>query len=115
MNRKPSDLDKLKKVWYNKLRKSGFIDCEDEYQRLVEYHSTKYSSRDPVLFHSQAKYYQLAGQLLYSHLFKNAEEKAIWRFHSQGKTLAYIARKIGKSTFYVDSVVKELVEQMGKS
>ena len=103
---------KLQTTWYNKLRKSGFVDCEDEYQRLIEYHSSKYSSRDPLAFASQQRYYELAAQLLHSHSFRNIEEKTIWRLHSQGKTIANIAKKINRSQHYVNECINDLAGKL---
>lgn len=112
MSPKSNDFKKLKNTWYNKLRRSGFTDAEDDYERLLVYHSSKYSIKDPLAFSSQQRYYELAAQLLYTYSFKGAEERTMWRLHSQGKTIAHIAKKVEKSQHYVHNFISEVAKSM---
>lgn len=110
MNLKSKEFKDLKDRWYKKLKKSGFVDIEEDEKRLLEYHNTKYSSSDPLAFSSQQRYFELAGQLLHSFPFKSSEQRTIWTLHCEGKTVRSIGKRVDRSTFYVRSVIDDLAK-----
>lgn len=87
----------LKKLWYQKLKESGFDDIEDPGgTHLKRWDSFYYQHHyTPLEFNSCQSYYYAAEHFLNSAAFKNSIdgriEKEIWTLHSQGRTLRSIA------------------------
>ena len=107
---KPTELQRLTEVWYKKLSKAGFKDIEDSQERLLEYHNTKYSVRDPLAFASQQRYYELSAQLLHTHSFRDSEHRTIWDLHCQGRSNQSIAKRVNRSKYYVFTVIESLAK-----
>ena len=109
---KPKSLARLKATWRKKLSKSGFKDIEDANGNLNEFVSTRYKSDEFITYAAQERYYQLADQLLHDYNFTSIEDKTIWRFHCQGKTIGNIAYKVGRSDTYIRSVIEEMAKRI---
>lgn len=100
---------KLQKKWYDKLKKEGFVDIEQDEDTLKSWHSQLFINRhtnfteksgkreakfDATWFTSQEEYYRLAGIFLHDHEFKSDIEKLIWELHSAGENKASIYREL---------------------
>jgi hypothetical protein len=88
---------KLKKIWYAKLKDSGFIDIEP-YGKFFRGGSLKWKfnpndetghSKD---FKAKEEYHYLARQLLNENVFKTNLHKIIWEYHSEGISTRDIAK-----------------------
>jgi hypothetical protein len=100
---------KLKKEWYSKLAQGGWVDAEDDLERLTVYHNSKFST-DPLAFASQQRYYELAAQLLHSYKFESSLDKYIWTLHCQGYSNTSIAGKTYLTRYAVTKVINKLGE-----
>lgn len=125
-----SDLNKLQKLWYSKLKADGFEDIEQENGMLKEWSSKFYTSQfketngtkaeDKIpINYAKAEYYRLAEHFLNSHKFKNRLESLIWNLHSQGMSFREIAKKLKNSTNSlrlnkdnINTVIKTLAKTM---
>lgn len=109
---KPKDYPALKKLWYAKLKKTGFKDLEQDEDTLKEWSFSSFIARNinPVRYESTLEYYRLAGQFLYEHEFADPVEKLIWRLHSEGKPLLEISYLLKKKHIKLgkDSVNKRV-------
>lgn len=105
---KKQNLKKLTKVWYDKLRDSGFKDVERLDGRLntadknnSPLHDEYFSSQGGkdrsslVWKESVQEYYRLASQFLFDKDFEDSIDKTIWEYHSQGLTHKEVAKKLG--------------------
>lgn len=103
----------LNAKWHRKLERSGFEDIEEfdslEEERLKSHHNMKFF---PVFnsgeFLDRQRYYELAGQLVYSYPFKSEIDKRVWELHSQGVTERGIPKKVACSYAYARKVIKEV-------
>lgn len=88
----------LQKIWYKKLKDSGFEDIEKENGELKDFHSFKFQrTHSPVSFELNARYYELASQLTHEYPFKSRRDKQVWVRHANGETLEQIAKEMGLS------------------
>lgn len=100
MSQKPKeDYESLKKIWYKKLKASGFEDIENERGELNHYsssdffmdhhlfdrftHQTKLELKELSL-EAKASYYRMAGSFLENHTFKTKLDKRIWEYYAEG-------------------------------
>lgn len=110
MKSNQNSLASLQKKWYKKLAAKGFKDIEDDKGRLKTYiastslhiedhgpippvhRSIPYSSK--LWKESQAEYYRVAGQSMFSKDFAGLESsfRRIWALHADGKTVTEIAK-----------------------
>jgi hypothetical protein len=123
------DLSSLQKIWYKKLKESGFEDIEDvssprEY--LKTWHSNYFYQRyTPESFEFKQEYYRKASLFLHMYSFEwfpgssivNWMEREIWRQHSEGISLRAIAlhfQNMGISTNKdkINHIVQRLSEIM---
>ena len=121
----------LKKVWYKKLRDSGFTDIEEEDGKLKRYSSDflklptpdsrKYSLLSDNLkqemiknnFEYTVKYYDMAEQFLSSHKFRRVYERLIWKMHSEGISEQVISNElIGKFPELIRRRVHDIVASL---
>jgi len=121
----------LKTKWYKKLAKSGFSDAENSSGNLLQ-GSNPYAYRNRTLygvkstdvvaqFHETGinavrDYFDLAGEFLRVHKFKNAKQKEMWRLHSEGLSAKEMAklhpRQSGYKKTNVYDVIKTLRDEM---
>lgn len=96
------DLKALQKIWYEKLKKSGFVDIEDtnsSKQYLKSWHSIYFHCRyTPQSFEEKQEYYRRAGIFLHDHKFDSRLEKAIWSLHSEGMSIQKIGHELNLSS-----------------
>ncbi len=90
------DFKKLQAKWNKKLEKSGFIDIEDETERLKSW-SIRWRTKKRL---NEAKarqpYYELATQFLSEYEFESNLDQIIWEYHSNGLSIREIADTLKK-------------------
>ncbi len=75
----------------------GFEDIEKNEYSLNLWHSEYFADLrryDPDVFAAKQTYYNIAGQFLNDHKFKNAWERKVWAMHADGLGIREIAAKI---------------------
>jgi hypothetical protein len=84
---KSTSLKDLQKVWYRKLKESGFQDIERENDpdslKIASINVIGRPVRGRRLL-SREVYFQLAGVFYHHHEFKDEDEKRIWELHAEG-------------------------------
>jgi hypothetical protein len=92
------DLKTLQKIWYKKLKNTGFVDIEDTNspkEFLKTWHSSYFISRyTPETFERKEAYYRLCSHFLWDYEFESNLEREIWRLHSEGMSLRDIAQSL---------------------
>ena len=104
MSKKQNDLKELIKVWYKKLKESGFKDAErfiDNYPEPVLHYwdSTYFSTSgaiNPQSFEERQEYFYQAHHFLNTYQFKSQTDHHIWRLHSEGMGLRTISKELAK-------------------
>lgn len=129
MSPKSKELSDLQKVWYKKLKKSGFNDLEYDEDTLKQYSSSKiYRGRlngkdyvdQAVSNHATEAYYRLAGHFLHDYKFDSERERTIWFHHSEGKSFREIARALRTRHYKankdsINVIIKRLAAEMMKT
>jgi hypothetical protein len=128
MNPNSKDFEKLKKKWYDKLKKSGFQDIESaDGQNLTTWSSKifKQSAGDAwyqdkeVYYQSREEYFRMAGAFFWDYGFQNKLEKSIWELHMQGTSIRDIVTIFKKKNIkvyrrQVHEIIQKLVQEMFK-
>ncbi len=129
MNPRSKELTSLQKVWYKKLKKSGFNDLEYDEDTLKQYSSSKiYRGRlngkdyadQAVSNVATESYYRLAGHFLHDHKFETEREKTIWSYHAEGKSFREIAKALRTRHYKankdsINVIIKKLAAEMMKT
>lgn len=108
---------KLRSIWYRKLRKKGFKDIEHAMSQHTGSTSSSWyfeAHYSPQQLEEQARYYQLAGQLLHEHPFVSKTEKDIWAMHASGSPVRAIASAVGLSVEPVQRVIARISSHIVK-
>lgn len=103
-------LKTLQQQWYKKLKDKGFNDIESNeinLKRNSSYFKEEYSIDN---FKAKERYYQLAGQLTYSHPWKNIRDKQVWAYHAEGKTDKEVADLTQVSLITVKRIIAKYKE-----
>lgn len=116
------DFKSLQKLWYDKLKASGFNDIEcGELGSQYETHGYLKNSKtapkrvqtiDFDIYTSTLEYYSIAGEYLHTHKWTDYIEQQIWEQYCNGQTLRQIAKHTGKSIFSVHHTIKEINANM---
>lgn len=124
MSKKQTDLKELVKVWYQKLKESGFKDAErilkDYPEPVLNYWDSTYFSTsgaiNPRTFHEKQEYYYQANQFLNTYQFKSQTDHHIWRLHSEGMGLRTISKELAKLNIKLnkDTVAKTVKRLQAK-
>src|ERR1700677_4499612 len=90
-----NEYEKLKKVWYTKLKESGFHDIETKDDNLSGgttnwRFNSKFTSR--YSHQSKQEYYYQANQFLSRFNFDSELHKSIWAYHVEGLSIAEIVK-----------------------
>lgn len=128
MAKKQQSLKELQRIWYAKLKQSGFVDIEKKNGQLMsptssntflDRHSVFRKMSDEnrletALTARQAleDYYRLARQFLHDFQFKKPYHKKVWELHSEGYPHKGIALKLNLSVATVKTVVYNHKEYM---
>lgn len=99
----------LQETWY---KKAGFKPELAEYSVENTDGRYFYNQYGHQKFAAKQRYYELAGQFLHDYKFKNEEEKNVWRYHSNGKTIRQIAEILSVSKSPIHRTIKHLKEEM---
>lgn len=89
------ELSELKKIWYSRLKESGFDDAEKvdhPDQPLKVWHSFKF--KDALKLQETSDYYIKALHLLGTYAFDNETHKKIWELHAAGMSKRKIEKLI---------------------
>lgn len=97
------EYQKLKKLWYKKLAKSGFRDVEQDEDNLKLWSSR--FARVPVLLGRQ-DYYIMATNFLTDYEFQSKIDEAIWAYHTEGISYRNIAKLLKKARVRKTGIVK---------
>ena len=107
-NKKHTEYDKARALWYARLKKSGFNDIEQDDENLKAWSCKIVGYQPGVVVNQKETYYYLAAQYLNYHEFKAPVEKSIWMYHSEGlypreiaETLTKLKVKISKSKVWL--------------
>jgi hypothetical protein len=113
-----TDFETLQKIWYKKLKESGFEDIEKPDGQL-KVRSALFNSKSFLkTIDSKITYYYLADDFLHTHTFTNSLEQTIWEYHINAistRDIAKILRAAGikrKGRWTVWNIVKELRAKM---
>lgn len=100
MPKQPSEYDKIRAIWYQKLKdEEGFTDIEvDDYSLKVWSVRITNKMRE-VPWQEVEAYYYMANQFLNQHIFKSELEKIIWEYHSNGISERDIANLLTKVAY----------------
>lgn len=120
MNNKSNKFKDLQSKWYDKLKRGGFKDIEQEDGNIKTWsgHVYRYcKTQDQIDI--KTDYYRLAGQFLHEYKFQTPTEKFLWKNHSEGVSLRSIARLLAKKGIKtnkdaLNAVLKKLVDKMKK-
>jgi len=113
-----SNLAQLKKIWYAKLKESGFQDIE--YYEESSYGMNRFDKHpeNPEVMQARADYYQMSTHFLSDHSFESDFEKDIWEIHADGISIRNITKVlfekqgIKTSKTKVGKIVKRLEDTM---
>jgi hypothetical protein len=123
------ELEKAQKIWYKKLKDSGFEDVEKDEENLIKYSSRFFNCRvggspfnkesSQSFYEAKEEYYRIAGHFLHDNKFKDEFEKKVWDLHSQGISFRDIAIKVRTkqnkaNKDNIQTLVKELSKEMFK-
>ena len=89
----------LKKIWYEKLKESGFEDAEntdDPSEPLKVWHSHWF--KDPEKIEANSIYYSKASEIVHTYAFDNSTHRKIWELHSIGLSKRKIEKMISADT-----------------
>ena len=103
-----AEYKKLRKLWYKKLKESGFVDVEyfgtrskDDWfvngtlnQKFRQTHLEQHSLK------GKQEYYQMASDFLNAHRFDAEIDKAIWNYHAEGISIRKIAKILNSLRLY---------------
>jgi len=113
MARKPrTEYEKLRDVWYAKLKKKGFEDIETDEDHLKSW-SIKFALKESLRsWQAKASYYSMAERFLNDYNFESKLEQAIWAYHAEGISIREIVTTLKKAkirkTVNRDSVFKTI-------
>ena len=116
-----AEYNKIRAVWYKKLKDEGFEDIEQDEDTLKSWSSTHFNKKgfSPEYRMSKIEYYQMATNFLNDYTFESNLDKIIWEYHAEAISTRDIAKlltaaKIKKkmSHWPVFCVIKRLEEAM---
>lgn len=106
------EFNKLKQVWYKKLKKSGFEDIELNEKYLKNPSSKFLRKRSLDTFQNRENYYYMATCFLNDYKFKTRLDKIVWEYHANGISVRNIVMllKTVKIRCNRDSICKKTQE-----
>lgn len=92
-----SELEKLQKVWYKKLKDTGFKDMEDPNgPRNGGRGAPRVDNITDMQQEMIREYYSRARQFLQEHTFEDAVDRFVWEHFSEGTSVREISIKLEK-------------------
>lgn len=120
-NSPDSEYERLKKLWYKKLKDSGFEDVETDEDRLKVWSSTLFGKSKGLVqnggWQAKASYYQMTSDFLIDNRFETEIDKVIWEYHSHGISVRDITSTLRKAKVktnrqYVWEIINRLQTKM---
>lgn len=107
-------MHELKKIWYDKLKDSGFVDIETNHPKeyLKAWHAHYFQCRyTEVEFSLKQEYFRKASIFFWDYDFESHTEQEIWRLHAEGFSLRDISEllKSGGIKMNKDTVNKTIL------
>lgn len=116
---KKTDYDRIKSVWYKKLKDEGFKDIEhDDNSINASSLSRSFKWKDPELRQIVQDYYAMAYHFLNEHAFTNELEKVMWEYHTNGLSIRNIVKLLNQvssektNRIKVWKIIKKLEDTM---
>lgn len=119
--------DALKRKWYEKLKRSGFDDIEQDENYLNTGASNPFSRKakgetykdKEVFYKSREEYYRLAGQFFWEYPWSSRKEQLIWELHKEGTSIRDIVLELKRKRFKahrraVHETIQRLKQEMIK-
>lgn len=108
MDQSNKTFKELKQKWYQKLRKTGFKDIEQEDGNLTSWsYITRTAGFDIIKAQAKEQYYRLATHFLASYRFKDSVDKKIWTLHTSGVSIRNIAKKLKCNPWTIFKKIKK--------
>jgi hypothetical protein len=116
----------LRKVWYKRLKKSGFVDIEaNDYDLKNPSYRYAHLDRRAQFTMQQAKihwaakqeYYYLANHFLSDYKFSDLRERNIWEYHSNGvsvRSIVDILNKLPKRKKVTRDKIWKIIRNLSK-
>lgn len=79
---KITDYDKLRAIWYEKLKTEGFHDIESNDDNLKVWSSRFARENSIEVWQAKSTYYIMATNFLHDYNFKSPLERIVWEYHS---------------------------------
>ena len=104
----------LERLWYNKLKESGFDDIEDSRgeRPLKSWHSTLFQNYGSEQFRAKQLYFECARALIHTHKISTQIEKRIWALHSEGVSIREIMLRVKKSFWMVRHTIEQVAREI---
>jgi len=98
MRKKTAEFKKLLRAWNEKLRESGFNDCERDLKSgrriLWQNASNSYRQEEQLRRENKQRYFELIGQKFHEEQFSNAIAETIMALRAEGKSISEIAESL---------------------
>ena len=113
-DKKPSDYEALRALWYEKLKAEGFDDIEADDHNLKIWSTTFFKEHTLEQWQAKAAYYNMADKFLIDHKFANETERTVWTYHANAMPIRDIAKiykdagieRMGRQT--IANIIKRL-------
>lgn len=113
----------LQKVWYDKLKESGFEDIEDTnspHEYLKTWHSSYFQIvHEPIAYEHKKVYYEQASAFLHEYftdhqygLFDKFRPDLVWELHVQGVSVREIAKRLEMKACRVHLIITDIKKKM---
>lgn len=87
---------KLQKIWYKKLKSSGFNDLEHADGTMNSSSMVTHTWKTPLQIEVATAYYELANRFLNEYEFQSEIDRSIWEYHSNGISYRNIVKLLNK-------------------
>ena len=106
-----ADLKGLRRQWYDKIKKTGFRDIENERGELIDHRGSLdilrlVSSTD--VFEATRDYFLWASHQLQNARFESPTDRQIWALHADGKTSREIEEVVDYSQSQICVKIKKI-------
>jgi len=110
----------LRDKWYAKLKNKGFVDIEQDEDRLKSWSSKISLYHTSVTWESKVAYYNMADNFLRDYKFESNLDKVIWEYHTHAISIRNIVKLLNKTKVIktdkstVGRTIKKMSEAMKK-
>lgn len=108
-----STLSKLQKIWYKKLKDSGFSDIEKA-NGSIGRTKLNLDNRNFDQIEITQQYYSMARSFLIEHHFESELDKVIWEYHIEGISVRNIAKLLSSTDMKIKkkSTVNNIIRRL---